>query len=94
MYVLVMATLTPIVRDSEHVVHAGVNLPGVDFSRALGELLYKPFLNLRGLRHLIVIHNFGLWQIQLVGSFMSATSRNRLISSGRLKNLEKRVLAR
>ena len=38
----------------------------MDFRRALGELLYKPLLYLRGLRHFVVVNDLWFWQIQLV----------------------------
>ena len=59
-YALVESELAPIVSDGEHVVHAGVNLPGVDFRRALGKFFYERLLYLRGLRHLVVVHDLRL----------------------------------
>ena len=57
---LVESEFTAVVGDSEHIVHAWVNLPGVYLARALGKSFYERLLYLRGLRHFVVVHNLGL----------------------------------
>ena len=64
---LVEAELAPIVCDGEHIVHVRLDQPRVYLACALGEFFHERLLNLGRLRHLVVVHNLGPRQIQLVG---------------------------
>ena len=88
----------PSLRPSEvifqHIVLRGSNRAGMYLGGAFGQLLHHLLLQRRGLCDLGVIDGSGRGRFSWSAVLMSAASRNRFISSGRLKNLEKRVRAR
>ena len=88
-YALVESELAAIVGDSEHIVHAWVNLPGMDFRSALGKFFYERLLYLRGLRHFVVVNDLRFWQIQLIGSFNVCHLLKDAHKLGQIKELAK-----
>ena len=86
--------LAPIRRDLEHIVHDGSTLPRCTSDARSERAFTISFWISVGWATMLWYSTWGVGRCSWSAVLMSATSLNRFISSGRLKNLEKRVRAR
>lgn len=87
-HTLVKAQLAPVAGDFQHIIYGGVNISAMYLAGALREQLHHLLLGFRGLGGYGVVLHLRGGKVERFAVLMSATSRNRYISSGRLKTLQ------